>query len=749
MSAHSSLYRDLFEAVDPAARAAFLRREIARHDHLYFVEARPEIGDAAYDLLYRELEALERNHPELATPDSPTQRVGGAAATAFGQVHHSLPMMSLDKVHSRGGVADFATFLRRQIPEIDCSFVVEPKVDGVALSLRYEMGLLVQAATRGDGETGDDVTANVRTIRSIPLRIATEAAVVELRGELYLPKAAFAALVARQEAAGENPFANPRNAAAGSLKLLDPRQVAERPLSVVLYATGELQGLAFETHNDMLAQLRRWGVPTPPRSWSCADMAAVMAALDELEALRHDFPFEIDGAVIKVNERRWYDPLGATAKSPRYARAYKFEPERATTTIRDITVQVGRTGVLTPVAELEPVLLAGSTIARATLHNADEIARKDLRIGDHVWIIKAGDVIPAVESVITEQRSGSETPFVMPADCPACGSAVARLEAEVAHRCLNPACPARLVARLEHFAARGALDIEGLGGRVAEALVASGRLHDPLDLYHWSSGEFARLNLGEGEERRLLGDKQAAKIMAALAEARQLPLWRWLVACGIPNIGESVAQEVAKWHPDFNAVMESPLLHDVVALADLTDAAVKANPRSRSSAASGAETAAEFATLCDAVAAIGDRLLAQGVARRSGSESARPPRFIVDIKPEAARSLLSFATSAWGLETARRLQELAIVPRGSSAPRSAAGAPLAGLTFVITGTLSQPRDAIAALIRNAGGQISSAVSRNTSFLLVGDSPGGSKYQRARELGIVEMSEAELHSRLQQ
>ena len=741
-------FGELFDAADPARRAAFLRQEIARHDRLYFVEARPEIGDADYDALYRELEALEQKHPELAREDSPTRRVGGAPQSGFASVRHDPPMMSLDKVHTRADLADFEQFLRRQIPEIVCTYVVEPKVDGVALSLRYERGRLVRAATRGDGETGDDITANVRTIRAIPLRIDTEAAVVEVRGEVYMPKEGFAELARRQEAEGQPPFANPRNAAAGSLKLLDPREVAQRPLQALFYASGALEGIEFETHVEMTEQFRRWSLPVAPRAWSCADMAAVMSALDELEQLRHDFAFEMDGAVLKVNERRWYAPLGATARSPRFARAFKFAPERAETRINSITVQVGRTGVLTPVAELEPVPLAGSVISRATLHNADEIARKDLRIGDAVWIVKAGDVIPAVESAITEKRTGREQVFAMPEACPACGEPVTRADGEVAHRCVNPACPARLVARLEYFAARGGLEIEGLGGKVAEALVATGKLHDPLDLYDWSVFDLAELNLGEGDERRLLGGKQAEKIVNALQAARGLPLARWLVALGIPGVGETVAAQVAAAHADFRALLDSPVLKSVVRLAELTEQAAALNPRARHRRGvdDGGDVVQAFEAVCREIENVGDALVAQGLARRTDRKS-RPARYLAEIKVEPARALLAFAASPWGRRTAARLAELGINPAGTP-PADTTNGPLAGLTIVITGTLSQPRDAMAGLVRQAGGKVTDSVSRATSFVLVGDAPGASKINRAEALGIPMLDESAFRARLE-
>lgn len=673
--------------VPAADRAACLRREISRHDQLYYVEARPEIGDADYDLLFRELETLEREHPELRTPDSPTQRVGGAPLTAFAQVAHDPPMMSLDKTHAPEDLRDFDRFLVRQVGSAALDYVVEPKVDGVAFSLRYEAGVLVRAATRGNGDIGDDITQNVRTIRTIPLRIACDVRVLELRGEVFMPKEGFLRLTRQQEDAGEAPFMNPRNAAAGSLKLLDPRLVARRPLDTVIYAAGALDGIVWTSHTAMLQQLAAWGFRTP-QFVRCAGIDAVLEAVAALERQRHDFLFEMDGAVIKLDNRAWYDQLGATARSPRWARAFKYEPERAETTVREITVQVGRTGVLTPVAELEPVRLAGSVIARATLHNADEIARKDLRVGDRVWIAKAGDVIPAVESVIAEKRNGSEVAFVMPGLCPACHGGVTRVPGEVAVRCANPACPAQRVARLEHFAAREALDIAGIGGVLAELLVSRGLVQDPLDLFTLTPDALAGLVMRQSSTGAdvLLGAKNAGKILQALERARARPLDRWLFALGIPRIGATVAGQAAACHPTLASLADSECLRQVVA------------------------------------------------------DPANPPPDC-PVKYEAARAILDFFAGEYGRETLARLDALGIRPAGAaSAP---ADGPLRGLTFVITGTLGAPRDEIAARIRQAGGKVTDTVTKTTSYLLVGANAGGTKFNRARQLGTKQLSEAEL------
>ncbi|MCL2104230.1 MAG: NAD-dependent DNA ligase LigA [Kiritimatiellaeota bacterium] len=729
-----------------------MRNEINRHDRLYYVEARPEIGDADYDALYRELEALEREHPEWAAPDSPTQRVGGGPLAAFRQVRHAPPMMSLDKVHAKGGLLEFDTFVRKQLPEEVWDYVVEPKVDGVAFSLLYEGGLLTRAATRGNGEVGDDITANVRTIRSIPLSLAggPPPEVVEVRGEVYMTRAGFAALNRREEEAGREPFMNPRNATAGSLKQLDPREVATRPLEAVLYATGAARGVDFPTHGGLLQRLADWGFKTPPWQRLCVDIRAVMAAVDELEALRHSFPFEMDGAVIKVNRRDLYDRLGSTAKSPRWARAFKYEPERALTRIREVTVQVGRTGVLTPVAELEPVLLAGSEIARATLHNADEIARKDIRIGDAVWVVKAGDVIPAIESVAADRRTGGERVFVMPAACPVCGGGVTRLEGEVAHRCVNPACPAQLVNRLEHFASRNALDIRALGEAIAEALVAQGKVRTPLDLYALTVPQLETMMTGDAETGLRKFGKNAQTVADALEAARALTLDRWLFATGIPNVGVTVAENIALAHADYSALADSPLLRQVVRLDALEKEAELVNPRSRNRPSHTDEERQtrheQYLRICGEIGVIGDGFVGAGLARKKPGTSL-PPEYIVDIKVEAAKATLEFFASDYGKAWTTRMGELGINPRSPERRAVATDAPLAGMTFVLTGTLSQPRTVFAERIAAAGGGGQDTVSKATRYLVAGPDAGGSKLNKAKGLGTEIIDEAALEALL--
>lgn len=731
-------------------RAALLRSEIARHDRLYYVEARPEIGDTDYDRLYRELETLEREHPELDDPDSPTRRVGGAPLEGFDQVRHDPPMMSLDKAHSKTELLDFDFAIRRQFPDLTPSYVVEPKVDGVAFSLLYRHGRLERAATRGNGEMGDDITANIRTIRSIPLAIPTKATTVELRGEVYMTRQGFLDLIARQEAAGTDPFMNPRNAAAGSLKQLDPRITATRPLDAVVYATGALAGVAFDTHQDFIETLHTWGVKTLPWRRFCADIPEVFAAIDALEAKRHDFPFEIDGAVAKLADRTRYETLGATAKSPRWARAYKYAPERAETVIHAITIQVGRTGVLTPVAELQPTLLAGSQISRATLHNGDEIARKDIRIGDTVWLVKAGDVIPAIESVITEKRTGSEKPFAMPEVCPACHTPVARAAGEVALRCPNPACPAQRVCLLEHFASRDALDIERIGGVVADALVRAACVAAPFDLFRLRRDDLAALDLGEEGKRRLFGAKNADRVLKAIAVARTLPLHRWLFALGIPQIGTTVAETVASCHAHFSDLPSSQILRDTVDLYDALTEAQQTNPRGTANRKRGDEARAALQQRYDAACArienLGDALVAAGAAQCIDANT-RPAKYVTVIKEEAARALVAYFESEIGREAVRALAALGIDPMRVPPAASTGNAVLANATVVITGTLSAPRQAVAARIKAAAGRVVDAVSANTTFLLAGTAPGNAKVTKAKALGVPILSEAEFEQRL--
>ena len=727
-------------------RIAQLRETIRHHDHLYYVQAQPVLSDRDYDALYRELRDLEEAHPELVMPDSPTQRVGGQPLTAFAPVHHQPPMMSLDNTYTKDELLDFDQRVRRLLDGATCSYVLEPKIDGVAISLRYENGLLVSGSTRGDGKTGDDVTANLRTIRSIPLQLAGECptpAILEVRGEIFMPTAGFARINATRQEAGQPPFANPRNAAAGSLKLLDPRAVAERPLDVVVYALGAAEGFAPDTHTDLLSGLADFGFRTPPAQWHGDSINAILASLDDLETKRHDFPFEIDGGVIKVNERDRYEALGATAKSPRWAIAYKYEPERGETTIRDITVQVGRTGVLTPVAELEPVPVAGSVISRATLHNQEEIQRKDIRIGDRVLVEKAGEVIPAVVAVLTAARSGNEQPYELPACCPVCGEPVSQREGEVAHRCENLQCPAQSMRRLQYFAARSAMDIEGIGGIVADALIARDLVKEPLDLFDLTLAQLAVLNLGSDEQPRVFGAKNGEKVLAALEKTRHAPLADWLFALGIARVGKTVAFHVALVHVDLADVADSRCLGQLLELLETRKQLQATNPRAKVNRDRSPEEkdvlGAQHAALALDIEALARPLLDLNILRRkTGKEE---DYVTTGIGPEVARRLVDYFNSNAGKTILKRMKRLDINPRGGLGTPTGDSQALAGKTFVLTGSLeSLSRDEASSRIRALGGSVTSAVSSQTDYVVAGAS-SGSKLKKAKSLGIPVLDEA--------
>lgn len=531
---------ELFDLSAAKNRARELREQIAQADRAYYVEAAPTLTDREYDALYAKLRALEEKFPELATEDSPTRKVGGGLLEAFSSAEHRVPMMSLDNTYAESEVRAFFTRVAKLLPGSQITTTIEPKVDGVAVSLTYERGRLTRAATRGDGTTGDDVTANVATIRSVPERLHGPAPdVVEIRGEVFLPKSRFAAINAERDEAGLPPFANPRNAAAGSLKQLDSRKVAERGLGAVFYAVGAWEGGVPlpASQQALMAWLEACGMPVTGWLQTAENEDDTIGAIRALDAVRHDFPFETDGAVIKVDRIDFQRELGATAKAPRWAIAYKYEPERAETRLLSITIQVGRTGVLTPVAELEPVFVSGSRVSRATLHNEEEVRRKDIRVGDTVVIEKAGEVIPAVVSVRTDLRTGDEVEFAMPTHCPSCGQPVAREEGQVAVRCVNPSCAAQLRRRLEHFASRGAMDIEGLGEVMVGQILDAGLVSDLAGIYD------LRLESLTALERT--GEKSAQNLLDGIAASRSRPLWRLLFGLGILHVGVTSARKLA------------------------------------------------------------------------------------------------------------------------------------------------------------------------------------------------------------
>ncbi|MBN2310647.1 MAG: NAD-dependent DNA ligase LigA [Candidatus Hydrogenedentes bacterium] len=542
-------------------RCQALRTSIARHNRLYYVEAQPEIGDAEFDKLLKELEALEREYPDLVTADSPTQRVGGEPIAGFETVSHQVPMLSIDNTYSPEELRAFDDRVKKGLEPADSpSYVVELKIDGVAISLRYDAGRLARAATRGDGERGDDVTANVRTIRSVPLRLAGDSPpVLEVRGEVYMRRDELARLNALREESGEPPLANPRNATAGTLKQLDPRVVAQRRLDIACYDVAPLEGVELTAHWDTLAALKRYGLPVNPFATRCESIDRVLAVCDEWRSKRHELNFETDGMVVKVDAAAHRRRLGATSKAPRWVIAYKFPAEVARTRLTNITVQVGKTGTLTPVAEMEPARLAGTVVRRATLHNFDELARKDVRVGDTIEVQKAGEIIPQVLRAVAELRPADTAPFPIPSECPACGSAVRKDPEGVYLRCLNPACPAQIKGRLKHFASRGAMDIEGMGDVLVEQLVDKRLVTGLAGVYELSEAAVA------GLER--MGEKSAANLIAAIERSKGQPLSRLLNGLGIRHVGAHTAEVLAAQFTTIDALMDAPL----EALCDLYD----------------------------------------------------------------------------------------------------------------------------------------------------------------------------------
>ena len=728
-------------AADARKRIEQLRRELDRHNRLYYMEAAPELSDREYDALYDELKALEAAHPRWITPDSPTQRVGGAPIEGFTRVRHRAPMLSLEKKEDLRELELFEKEIRKRLPDFQPDYVVEPKVDGVSISLHYVDGLLQQGVTRGDGEEGDDITANLRTLRDIPLRLAgagTPPAHLEVRGEAYMRECDRIALNEKLRARGDKTFANTRNATAGSLKQLDPRIVADRPLRAVFYALGHLDGLEYESHAAELEALRDFGLPTPVL-WRRADsMTAAEAAARELKEREGDLPYEIDGCVIKVNDNAACRVLGLKTNVPAYAVAYK-RPEwfnEARTRLERIVVQVGRTGVITPVAEVAPVFLDGTTISRITLHNAGEIARKDIRIGDTVIIKRAGRVIPAIVRVVDDERTGAERPFAMPECCPSCGGPLVRRtlsgedRAEAALRCENESCPAQQARRLEYFAARGALNIDGLGEVVADKLVERGLARSIFDLFRLELEPLANLNLGTAEEPRQLGEKIARRILDSLAAARTAPLAKWLFALGLPSVGETIAIKLAGCHPTLDALAGSttlPLLTEQVEL----DGQIKAsNPKARANRACSEAEKTKLAARHEA--ALQRRATVLAEIRRLGLDG---------IGPVVAKDVMDFFASAAGHRLVAEMARLGLDPRGDAAPPAAsATGPFAGKTVVVTGTLTAfSREQAQAALRKAGAKVADSVSGKTDYLVVG-TDAGSKLDKARKLGVTTLDE---------
>lgn len=686
---------DLAKATsDPAARAEALRREIEHHSYQYYALDAPTISDAAFDSLMRELREIEAAHPELVTASSPTQRVGGYVGEQFAPVVHERRMYSLDNAMDLDELDEWmertAEACGGSLPPLCC----ELKIDGSSIALTYEDGVLVRAATRGDGTTGEDVTVNMRTVRDVPLRLRDEARgaiapgveTLELRGEVYMPKKSFEALNAAAEEEGRAPFANPRNAAAGSLRQKDPAVTKMRDLSTFMYAIADDGALEVEGQWELLQWLRKAGFHVNPDVRLCATAEEVRGFCRECLDRRESLPYEIDGVVVKVNDFARQRAMGFTARAPRWAIAFKFPPEEKTTLLRDITVQVGRTGALTPVAELVPVVVAGSTVARATLHNLDEVHRKDVRVGDTVIVRKAGDVIPEVLGPVLSLRSPEARIWEMPSVCPSCGSPVVRDPGEVAFRCISIDCPAQALERLLHWASRGALDIDGMGEEIVSRLVESGRVADVADYYSLSEEELASLDMGrvkaDGEPVRL-GHTVAKKLVAAIEASKGRSFARVLFGLGIRHVGKTTAEAIAAAYPSM-----------------------------------------------DALAAAGEDELAG----------------IYGVGPKVAHGMWLFFRTPDNTSVIERLRAAGVtmadeaVAVGEEVPQV-----LAGLTFVLTGTLAHSgmtRDEAGARLKAMGAKVSGSVSKKTSFVVAGEN-AGSKYDKAVALGVPVLDEAQL------
>lgn len=755
---------DLFEYAasrhtpTPEERYRELCALIRRNNELYYAKATPELSDAEYDRLYRELEELERAHPDFITPESPTQKVGNDLSEGFRKITHPIPMQSIDDIFEHkpeqgetdAELLDFYHRLEGSLGISSPKVVVEPKIDGCAVTLLYRHGCLEYAATRGDGHMGDDITANVRTIRSIPTQLPEGAPILlEVRGEIYMPSAEFDRLNEERDAAGLPVFANPRNATAGTIKLLDSDEVARRPLRFLAHGMGVYEGEPLHTADDYEALLKGMGIPLNTPILRANGLEELRQAVQHINTLRRELGYATDGAVIKLDDYALREQLGSTARAPRWAAAFKYLPEQKETLLRGITIQVGRTGVLTPVAELEPVQLSGTMVSRATLHNQDEIERKDIRIGDTVLMEKSGEIIPAVVHVIKGKRPEGCIPYslydAVGGVCPSCGAPIAREEGQVAWRCTNFTCPAQAAMRTTYFCRREALDIENLGGSVAEALVNRGIISTPLDLFSLSVEALGALNLGTEEEPRRLGEKNAAKALAALEKARQHPLERWLTAFGIPTIGSITARSTAEYHRNLEELANSDFLRTLEALEQDIANFNALNPKARANKGADKEAlAAQQRALKQELLQLAAPYTARGYIALE-EDGAHKLRMSNPLGSVSTRHLRAYFSSPAGLAVMQRLKELGINPASPSFAEnrtSTQAGPLAGKTFVLTGALSRPRPEFEKLIAQAGGKATGSVTGKTHYLVAGEG-GGSKRDKAAKLGIPIIGEEEL------
>jgi DNA ligase (NAD+) len=670
------------------AELARLAAEVAHHDKLYYQKDAPEISDADYDALRQRNLAIESRFPALIRPDSPSLRVGAAPAAAFGKVRHALPMLSLDNAFDEQDVRDFAGRIRRFLglkPDQDIELVAEPKIDGLSISLRYEKGRFVQGATRGDGETGEDVTANLRTLDDIPdyLKGRDPPDVLEVRGEVYMLRTDFLKLNERRAREEEPPFANPRNAAAGSLRQLDSNITAQRPLRFFGYALGEVSEKVAKTHWELLTRLRHWGFPVNPLAKLCASVDGALEFYRGIADKRASLGYEIDGVVYKVNRFDWQERLGMVSRAPRWAVAHKFPAEQARTKLTGITIQVGRTGTLTPVAELEPITVGGVVVSRATLHNEDEIKRKDVRIGDAVIVQRAGDVIPQIVGVVLSERPRGAKPYEFPDHCPVCGSKATRVEGEVARRCTGGlVCAAQVVERLRHFTSRNAFDIEGLGWERVEAFHKDGLIKVPGDIFR------LKRHAAEIEAREGWGKKSVERLLDAIEARRKISLDRFIYALGIRQVGEATAKLLARHYRTVENWRRS------------MEAAVK-------------DPDGDAAHELDAISQIG---------------------------PSVAADILAFFAEPHNRETLDDLKRVGVEVEAAAAPARAASSPVAGKTVVFTGTLeTMTRQEAKARAESLGANVTESVSKKTDYVIVG-ADAGSKATKAKALGVATLSE---------